>query len=60
MKGAILLRVGVLGLGRVGKLHFLDALHMNCGKETFEVFGIAWDRADMHRGDARGLFVMDV
>ena len=28
MKGAMLLRVGLLGLGRVGKLHFLDALHM--------------------------------
>ena len=44
MKGAILLRVGLLGLGRVGKLHFLDALHM----KDLKVVAIA-DRSRMNK-----------
>ncbi len=38
------LRVGVLGLGRMGKLHFLNALHM----KDLKVVAIA-DKSRMNR-----------
>ncbi len=47
MKGETLLRVGVLGLGRMGKLHFLNALRM----KDVKVVAVA-DRSKKKRRDA--------
>jgi len=48
MKGAMLLRVGVIGLGRMGKLHFLNALRM----KDVKVVAVA-DRSKMKRKFAK-------